>query len=77
MKNKDTKLLASVKDGETVKIVSIAAGCTLNSRLRAMGILPGVEIIVVNNRKAGAFVVKVKEAKMVLGRGIANKIMVS
>jgi len=77
MEKKDIRPLATVKDGETVKIVSVKAGGGLNSRLRAMGLLPGVEIVVVNNRNSGAFVVKVKETKMVLGRGIANKIMIS
>jgi len=77
METKDVRPLALIKDGEAVKIVSIAAGCGLNSRLRAMGLLPGVEIVVVNNRNSGAFVVKMKESKIVLGRGIANKIMVS
>lgn len=77
METKDVRSLTLVKNGEVVRIVSIAACCGLNSRLRAMGLLPGVEIIVVNNRNSGAFVVKVKESKVVFGRGIANKIMVS
>ena len=77
MKTKDVRPLALIKDGQAVKIVSIAAGAALNSRLRAMGLLPGVEIMVVNNRNSGAFVVKMKESKIVLGKGIANKIMVS
>jgi len=77
LKMKDVKSLSLVKDGEVVKIVSIAAGGGLNNQLRAMGLLPGVEIVVVNNRNSGAFIVKVKESKLVFGRGIANKIMVS
>ena len=77
MKTKNVRPLALIKDGESVKIVSVAAGASLNSRLRAMGLLPGVEIVVVNNSNSGAFVVKMKESKIVLGRGIANKIMVS
>lgn len=77
MKMKDVRPLTLTKDGEQVKIVSIEAGCGLNSRLRAMGLLPGVDIVVVNNRRSGAFVVKVKESKVVFGKGIANKIMVS
>ncbi|MHC4332911.1 MAG: FeoA family protein [Planctomycetota bacterium] len=42
-----------------------------------MGILPNVEITVVSNGRPGPFVIIVKNSKVVLGRGMADKIMVS
>jgi Fe2+ transport system protein FeoA len=36
-----------------------------------------VEITVVNNSHPGPFVISVKGSKMMLGRGMADKIMVS
>jgi Fe2+ transport system protein FeoA len=41
-----------------------------------MGLLPNVEITVVNNTHPGPFVISVKDSKMMLGRGMAHKIMV-
>ncbi len=76
MVEKHLKPLSSVKAGETVKLVSIDAGQGLNSRLASMGLVPNVELTVVNNRHPGPFVISVKDSKMMLGRGIAHKIMV-
>jgi Fe2+ transport system protein FeoA len=71
------KPLSTIRAGQTVKLASIEAGRGLNSRLAAMGLLPNVEITVVNNGHPGPFVISVKGSKMMLGRGMADKIMVS
>ena len=65
-----------VRAGETVKLAGIKAGRGLNSRLASMGLVPNVEITVVRNQHPGPFVVSVKDSKMMLGWGIAHKIMV-
>ena len=77
MKWNKVKPLSTVRAGQTVKLASIEAGRGLNSRLAAMGLLPNVEITVVNNGHPGPFVISVKGSKMMLGRGMADKIMVS
>ncbi|UCE98674.1 MAG: ferrous iron transport protein A [Planctomycetota bacterium] len=76
MEEKHLKPLSSVKAGETVTLVSINAGQALNSRLASMGLVPNVELTVVNNRHPGPFVISVKDCKMMLGKGISHKIMV-
>ena len=76
MKNKQLIPLSMVKAGEKVKLVSVNAGRGLNSRLAAMGLVPDVEIIVVSNGHPGPFVISVKDSKMMLGKGMAHKIMV-
>ena len=76
MEEKNLKPLSTVKVGETVKLVSIKAGRSLNSRLASMGLVPNVKLTVVNNRHSGPFVISVKDSRMMLGRGIAHKIMV-
>ena len=76
MKNKQTRPLSKVQAGETVKLVNIEAGRDLNSRLASMGLVPNVEITVVSNNHPGPFVISVKNSKMMLGRGMAHKIMV-
>ena len=65
-----------MKTGETVKIVKIEAGRGLNSRLASMGLVPNVQITVVKNTHPGPFVISIKNSKVMLGRGMAHKIMV-
>lgn len=69
--------LSMIKSGETVKLAGVEAGRGLNSRLAAMGLLPNVEITVVSNGHPGPFVISVKDSRMMLGRGMVDKIMVS
>ena len=72
----ETMPLTTVKLGQKVRLKSVNAGRGLTSRLSAMGIVPGVELVVVNTTFAGPMVVMVKESKVILGRGIAMKMMV-
>lgn len=71
-----TRPLSAVKAGETVRLVQIDAGRDLKSRLASMGLVANTEIKVVSNSHPGPFVIVVKEAKVMLGRGMAHKIMV-
>ncbi|MFA5240167.1 MAG: FeoA family protein [Phycisphaerae bacterium] len=68
--------LSKVRIGETVKLVGVNAGQGLNSRLASMGLVPNVEITVVGGGHPGPFVISVKKSRMMLGRGVARKIMV-
>jgi ferrous iron transport protein A len=69
--------LSCVQAGESVRIARIKAECRgLANRLASMGLMVNVEITVVNNGHPGPFVVGVRESKVVLGRGMADKIMV-
>lgn len=76
MEQKETQPLSTVRSGQSVKLASIEAGRGLNSRLASMGLLPNTEITVVNNGHPGPFVIRVKGTRMMLGRGMAHKIMV-
>ncbi|MCE5270989.1 ferrous iron transport protein A [bacterium] len=69
--------LSDIRPGQTVKLVHIDGGCTLQSRLATLGLIPGTPIEVVRNTSHGPFVVEVKGSRLVLGRGMANQIMVS
>ena len=68
--------LSTVRTGDRVRLVRVHAGRGLNSRLASMGFVSNVEIRVVSNGHPGPFVVIIKDVKMVLGRGVAQKIMV-
>lgn len=76
MEQEQVRPLSTVKAGETVKLARIEAGRGLNSRLASMGLVPNVEITVVNNDHPGPFVISVRDSKMMLGRGMAHKIMI-
>lgn len=69
--------LSGVKPGRTVKLVSIEGGCSLQSRLASLGLIPGALIEVVRNTGNGPFVVAVKGSRLVLGRGMAQQITVT
>jgi ferrous iron transport protein A len=71
-----TRLLSATKAGEVVRMVQIDAGRSLKSRLTALGLLPESELTVVSNGHPGPFILIVKDAKVVLGRGAAQKITV-
>lgn len=76
MEQQQARPLSTVKPGQTVKLARIEAGRGLNSRLASMGLVPNVEITVVNSGQPGPFIITVKDSKMMLGRGMAHKIMV-
>ncbi len=68
--------LTIVQAGRRVRFVSVDAGHGLQGRLAAMGLVPGVEIEVLRNSLHGPFLIAVKGSRIVLGRGMAQKIVV-
>jgi Fe2+ transport system protein FeoA len=76
MESESLTPLSKIKAGQKVKIVLINAGHGLNSRLASMGLLPNTQVTVVRNGHPGPLVISVRDSKMVLGKGMADKIMV-
>jgi len=76
MEQGQVRPLSAVRNGETVTITRIEAGRGLSSRLISMGLVPNTKITVLNNEQPGPFVIKVRDSKIVLGRGMADKILV-
>ena len=77
MEQPPVKLLSEVGAGKTVRISSVEAAYGLRGRLAAMGLLPNQRITVIKNGRPGPLVVNVKGSRVVLGRGMAHKIMVT
>ena len=73
---KQLKPLSEIKAGRTVRLARIEAGSGLNSRLASMGLTPNIEITVIRNSHPCPFIISVKGSKVMLGRGMARKIMV-
>ncbi|MDO9529182.1 MAG: FeoA family protein [Syntrophales bacterium] len=63
--------------GKRVRIVSLAGGRGMQERLISMGMWPGSEIEVIRRGDPGPFIVAIGEARMAIGTGMAQKIMVS
>lgn len=68
--------LSHVDEGRIVVVASIAAGRGLRARLTSMGLLPRTTIQVVRREKSGPLLVSIRNFKIALGRGVADKIMV-
>jgi ferrous iron transport protein A len=51
-------------------------GHRLVHRLNHMGLIPGVQVKVLRNNAPGPVIVAVKDTRLCLGRGVANKVMV-
>ena len=77
MTNQPVIPLTMVQSGEKARLVAIHSGHELKRRLATMGLVPDEEFTVVNNGHPGPFVVKIKESKVIIGKGMAHKIMVT
>jgi ferrous iron transport protein A len=71
------KSLSEIEEGASVTVVGIQGGRGIRSRLTAMGLLPGAEITVLRNGGRGPFVICIKNCRMALGRGVADKVIVT
>ncbi|MDY7039020.1 MAG: FeoA domain-containing protein [Thermodesulfobacteriota bacterium] len=69
--------LAMAKAGEKVIIKEMASGNHAQSRLASMGLRPGDLLEIINNNGQGRLIVGHKYTRLAMGRGIAQKIMVS
>ena len=69
--------LAMVPSGKKAKIISIGGGRGLKGHLISMGLNIGSEIEVLSQGTPGPFLVAVRDTRLAIGRGIAQRIMVS
>lgn len=68
--------LAMVSPGEVVQVVDVRAGWGLQRRLADMGLTPGVIIRVMNSQRPGPIIIDLRGSRLVLGHGVAQKILV-
>ncbi|NNG07264.1 MAG: Fur family transcriptional regulator, partial [Desulfobacteraceae bacterium] len=69
--------LAMAKPGENVVIKDIMGGSHARSRLASMGLKRGDLLEIINNNGLGRLIVGHETMRLAMGRGIAQKIMVS
>ena len=69
--------LAMISSGEKARITSIIGGRGIREHLFDMGLSIGSEIEILKQGFPGPFLIAVKETRLAIGQGIAQKIMVS
>ena len=69
-------LLSMAKKGRPLRIKATYGGRNLQARLSAMGLVPGMHIEVISNNQRGPLVVRVMGSRIIIGRGMAQQIMV-
>lgn len=68
--------LAKLSKGQRASIVKVVANFKSTKRLADIGLVPGMVIEVVRKTISGPIEIKVKGSNLVLGRGIASKILI-
>ena len=68
--------LSMVDPGKEVTLVDINGGRGVRSKLYSMGLVPGVKLTVLNRNNVGPIMVRVRDSRLVIGFGMAQKIIV-
>ncbi|CCH50167.1 FeoA family protein [Pseudodesulfovibrio piezophilus] len=70
------KTLSSVGSGQTAFVIAIDADNKAKIRLESMGIIPGIEVDVLNNA-SGPLIVSVGEGRIMVERRVAKRVLVA
>lgn len=68
--------LSELKTGESAFIQELQGGYGFRSRLAALGFTPGTEIKMIQNLGHGPLIVSLRDTRIALGRGEAQKILI-
>ncbi len=69
--------LLQVNNGNWVRVIQVAGGIEMERRLAQLGFLPGNKIRIIRSAPFhGPLLLDVEGREIVLGRGVANKVMV-
>jgi ferrous iron transport protein A len=69
-------VLSMINPETEVTLISITGGRGIRSKLYSMGLVPGVSLKVLNRNGHGPVIIAVKDSRLVIGHGIASKIVV-
>jgi Fe2+ transport system protein FeoA len=67
--------LTDIRNGHLVQVCEVLAGRRLRARLNAMGLFEGTPLTVIS-MNGGTVIVDVKGTRLMLGRGMARKVLV-
>ena len=75
MHQNQTIPLSQAPEGRRMELVDIVAGKRLKHRLAEMGLTPGVEMTILQDA-GGPLLVSVRDSRVAIGRGMAQKLLV-
>jgi len=70
------KNLGTVQNGESAQIEKMKGGHQFLSRLASLGFTPGATLRVIRNSGHGPIIVSLRDTRVALGRGEAEKILI-
>ena len=68
--------LIKLREGEVAEIISVIGGRMATKRLADLGLILGTKIKVLRKAPWGPVEIEVRGSRLVLGRGLASKILV-
>jgi len=68
--------LMMLQPGRRARVLEVRGGRGLTRRLASMGILPGTVVSLVRGGPGGPVIVAVRGGRVVIGRGMAHRVMV-
>lgn len=68
--------LSALRTGEIGVVADLSGGHNLRSRMLTLGLTPGAEVTVLQNYGRGPMIVRVRDVRVALGRGEAQKVLV-
>ncbi|MBC7263123.1 MAG: ferrous iron transport protein A [Chloroflexi bacterium] len=74
--NNECLPLSDLATGHIGVVVQLTGGRGFVCRLAALGFTPGVQVTMVQNLGHGPVIVMVRDTRVALGRGEANKVLV-
>lgn len=63
--------------GQEYRVNNIDVDVSISRRLQALGLTPGTKVKVLNNKRSGSVIFKVRGTRLAIGRRIAEGISVS
>jgi len=59
-----------------VTLIDISGGAGIRSKLYSMGLVPGVSLRILNRNGRGPVIIALRDSRLVIGYGMASKIIV-
>ncbi len=69
-------VLNMIDPGEEVTLIDIIGGKGIRSKLYSMGLVPGITLKILSRSGSGPVMIAVKDSRLAIGRGMAEKIIV-
>ena len=68
--------LSMINPSEEVTVTDVRGGRGLVQKLADMGLTPGSKLKVISSHKPGPILIDIRGSRLVLGHGVAHKVMV-